>query len=237
MIWALTSFAVVTYACSASDDPGARTATRLTSAQCDVKLFAADSDTCAKSFATCRASQSLAVCRDAYVACLPAVPVGSSDGKGRDDVGERSKRGGDGRGASSTATSACATTRAACIEGTTDPSGCGPTAVECVRRAYRATFSSQCAEAKTRCDDGDYSAEACTTITARCAEGESPAAVPAEQCAAPAAPAPQPSGTPTEDASPTSDAGPTSDASGTDAALPADAAPDAPPADAGADAT
>ena len=240
-IFGFFAFAVVAYACSDSRDPGARTVTALESAQCDVKLFSADSATCAKSFETCRATQSLTVCRDAYVACLPAVPSISSSGKGG-DVGERSKGDDDkgrGRPGSSSVANACATTRAACIEATSDPSGCGPTAVECVRRAYRDAYVAKCADAKTRCDDGDYSAESCTTITARCEQGESPATTPDGQCAAPAAPAPQPSGITSDAAvdSTTPDSGTTSDASAVDSAVPDSALPDAQVADSGADAS
>lgn len=204
------------YACSDSSDPGARVVSGLESAQCDVKLFRVDSETCLTSFTTCRASNDLATCRDAYVACLPAFPSNEGSGDGRRSGGnvDRRDRNGGGTAISSASLSACASARATCIASTTDPSGCGATAAECVRRAFHDAFVSTCADAKTRCDDGDYSDTSCATITTRCTQGEAPATVPDSQCASPAQAAPQPV---------RSDASTSTDAASGDATTPVDA--------------
>ncbi|MBL9111492.1 MAG: hypothetical protein JNM74_19550 [Myxococcales bacterium] len=157
------------------------------------------------------------------MACLPAFPAGESGGGDRggrnDDRGgnvERRDRGGDSVGATS-ALATCASARATCITSTQDPSGCGATAAECVKRALHDAFIATCADAKTRCDDEDYEAEPCTAITARCAEGVAYDKVPESQCASPALPAPLPAAT---------DAGTTSDATVDAAVVPDSAAPD-----------
>ncbi len=238
----LGAFVLFAYACSDSSDPGARVVSGLERAQCDAKLFRADSDTCLQSFATCRASNDAATCRDAYVACLPAFPAnlelggrgrGGDEGD-RDGKSDRQNKGRASAAPQSSAFSACAAARATCITSTTDPSGCGATAAECVRRAIRDAFVSKCADAKTRCDDGDYTEESCATITTRCTQGEAPATIPDTQCSSPAAPALQPvrSDASTADASaPDSssvDSAVPTDAALPDAALPADASTDAP---------
>jgi len=223
-IFSAISLVLVTFACSGdSEVPGSRVATALSKAQCDAKLFRADTETCRTSYDTCRASRDASVCRDAYVACLPAFPAGESGGGERggrdDDRGgnvERRDRGGDAVGATS-ALATCASARATCITSTQDPSGCGATAAECVKRALHDAFIARCADAKTRCDDEDYEAEPCTAITARCAEGVAYDKVPESQCASPALPAPLPAAT---------DAGTTSDATVDAAVVPDSAAPD-----------
>jgi hypothetical protein len=206
------------YACSDSSDPGARVVSGLENAQCDVKLFRVDSETCLTSFTTCRASNDLATCRDAYVACLPAFPTSGGGGgqSSRGNVERRDRNGGGSTSIASASLSACASARSTCISSTTDPSGCGATAAECVRRAFHDAFVSTCADAKTRCDDGDYSDTSCATITTRCTQGEAPASIPDSQCASPAQAAPQPV---------PSEAGTSTDASTFDATAPVDAAP------------
>ena len=91
IVSALSLFVV--FACSHDQDDGARVATALATAQCNVKLFRADSDTCRASHEACRATRDAVACRDAYVACLPAFPAsgggdrgaGEGRGRGRDD--------------------------------------------------------------------------------------------------------------------------------------------------------
>ena len=58
----LGAFVLFAYACSDSSDPGARVVSGLERAQCDAKLFRADSDTCLQSFVTCRASNDATTC-------------------------------------------------------------------------------------------------------------------------------------------------------------------------------
>ncbi len=213
------TFVLFAYACSDSSDPGARVVSGLESAQCDVKLFRVDSETCLTSFNTCRATNDLATCRDAYVACLPAFPSSTGSGGGgqssRGDVDRRDRNGGGSPAIASSSLSACSSARSTCISSTTDPSGCGATAAECVRRAFHDAFVSTCADAKTRCDDGDYTDTSCATITTRCTQGEAPASVPDSQCASPAQAAPPPI---------PSDSGSGTDATTGDAAAPVDAA-------------
>jgi hypothetical protein len=233
------TFVLFAYACSDSSDPGARVVSGLESAQCDVKLFRVDSETCLTSFTTCRAKNDLATCRDAYVACLPVFPSNTGSGgggqSGRGNVERRDRNGGDNVSIASASLSACASARTACITQTSDPSGCGATAAECVRRAFHDAFVSTCANAKTRCDDGDYTETSCATITTRCTQGEAPATVPDSQCPSPAQAAPQPVPT---------DSGSTTDATTTDATTPVDATvpvdssvpPDAGASDASSDA-
>lgn len=219
------SFALLglVYACGDSSDREAKTLAALGNAQCDLSLFRADSNTCLQSFVTCRTTHDLATCRDGFVACLPAVPGTSiasrGDGRGdRDDHDDRGKGGKSEGSLASSALATCAAARKTCIADTTDPSGCGPTAAECVARAIRESFQSACTEAKARCDEGESTVETCDALTARCAQGEAPAKLDDGQCSAPAAPAPQPSGTttPPADAAPGTDAS-TGDASTTDA--------------------
>lgn len=219
----ISTILALTYACSDSRDPGAEVVAGLEKAQCNAKLFRLDSETCRTSYDTCRASRDASTCRDAYVACLPAFPSqAASGGRGGGDQGggDRGKQGDNqdkgsaSTGAGSSALATCAATRATCITSTQDPSGCGATATECVKRALHDAYVTKCAEAKVRCDDNDFTDASCATITTRCTEGVAFDKVPEAQCSSPALPAPLPAA---------SDAGATLDASSNDAATAQDA--------------